>query len=152
MAAPALWYLGIGSMMNPQKFIDRGMKPLESRPVLCVDFVRRFWGKFGMAEIREQKGAEFHAVVHRMSLEDMAKLDKMERGYIRKDIVCFTYDGTRIVASGYQFDLATIMFNGHTPPSERYLNLMVSGMEYYGCDPAAIQEMRATPTQGPGSR
>lgn len=60
--------------MNPQKFIDRGMKPLESRPgelpqlmhgrlpeltggvvpppVLCVDFVRRFWGKFGMAEIR----------------------------------------------------------------------------------------------------
>mmetsp|Transcript_52144 Transcript_52144/g.91639 ORF Transcript_52144/g.91639 Transcript_52144/m.91639 type:complete len:154 (-) Transcript_52144:14-475(-) len=151
-AQESLWYLGIGSMMNPDKFVQRGLRPLESFPVRCVDFERRFWGRFGMAEIREKEGAEFHAVMHRMSPDDMVKLDAMERGYIRKDITCYKYDGTKIIATGYQFDLDKIMYNGHVPPSERYWKLMLEGMIHYGCDPAAIEDMRRTPTQGPGTR
>ncbi|KAL1521693.1 hypothetical protein AB1Y20_021348 [Prymnesium parvum] len=148
----SLWYVGIGSMMNPDKFALRGIKPLESYPVRCVDFERRFWGKYGMAEVREKPGAQFHAVVHLMSERDMKVLDQIERGYIRKDVVCYKYDGTRIVGSAYQFDLSRIIYNGYTPPSERYVNLMVDGMVHYGCDPEAIAEMRATPTQGSGTR
>jgi hypothetical protein len=117
-----------------------------------MDFERRFWGKYGMAEVREKPGASFHAVLHRMTSDDMKALDRMERGYIRKDVACYKYTGERVVASAYQFDLSRIMFNGHVPPSERYWRLMVEGMEHYGCDPAAIAEMRATPTQGPGTR
>eukprot|EP00164_Ancoracysta_twista_P000114 GFYU01000165.1.p1 GENE.GFYU01000165.1~~GFYU01000165.1.p1 ORF type:complete len:154 (-),score=37.91 GFYU01000165.1:109-570(-) len=141
-----LWYLGIGSMMNPDKFKVRNLTPLESHPVRCVEFERRFWGRYGMAEVREKEGAEFHAVVHRMTKEEMAILDNMERGYIRKDIVCYKYNGERIVASAYQFDLSRIQFNGHTPPSKRYKKLMVDGMRHYKCDPKALAEMEAIPT------
>ncbi|KAJ1476593.1 hypothetical protein T484DRAFT_1824388 [Baffinella frigidus] len=95
-----LWYLGIGSMMNADTIAKRNIRPLESSPVRCVDFERRFWGKFGMAEIKERQGAEFHAVLHSVTSEDMAELDRMERGYIRKDITCYKYDGTRVVATG----------------------------------------------------
>ena len=142
-----LWYIGIGSMMNPEKFVARKITPLESFPVICMDFERRFWGKYGMAEVREKPGATFHAVLHRMSAQDMAVLDEMERGYIRCDVPCKGYDGRTYTGSAYQFDLSTIMLNAHTPPSERYKKLMVEGMEHYGCDPGAIAEMRATRTQ-----
>ena len=40
---------------------------------------------------------------------------------------------------------------GHTPPSERYLNLLIGGMEHFKCEPAAVAEMRRTPHQGPGT-
>uniref|UniRef100_A0A7S2AQY1 Gamma-glutamylcyclotransferase n=1 Tax=Octactis speculum TaxID=3111310 RepID=A0A7S2AQY1_9STRA len=134
-------------MMNPAKFKVRNLTPIESWPVRCVGFERRFWGKYGMAEIRERDGAEFHAVLHRVSAVDMAVLDEMERGYIRKDIECFRYDGTRIVATGYQFDLSKIMVNEARPPSERYKKLMLDGMRHYGCDPGAIDQMEAVITQ-----
>ena len=39
------------------------------------------------------------------------------------------------------------MFNGHTAPSDRYKRLIVEGMTHHGCDAAAIQDMRKTPTQ-----
>lgn len=134
--------------MNPDKFVSRGLHPIESHPVRVVDFERRFWGKYGMAEVREKPGAEFHAVIHLMSEEDMVVLDQIERGYIRKDVVCYKYDGTRLVGSAYQFDLSKLMYNGYTPPSARYRKLMYEGMAYYGCDPIAVEEMRRTPTLG----
>lgn len=70
-------------MMNADTIAKRNIRPLESSPVRCVDFERRFWGKFGMAEIKERQGAEFHAVLHSVTSEDMAELDRMERGYVR---------------------------------------------------------------------
>ena len=148
-----VWYLGIGSNMNPDKMRGRKIFPAESCPVRCVDFERRFWGKYGMAEVNEKPGAEFHAVLHRITPHEMATLDSMERGYIRKDVTCYTYgtgtdgDGRCIVATGYQFDAAKLMLNAATPPSERYKKLMVDGMRHYGCSPEAIAEMEATPTQ-----
>lgn len=148
----SLYYVGIGSMMNPVSMAMRLLKPLESLPCRCVDFERRFWGRMGMAEISEKPGAEFHAVLHRMTVEDMATLDRMERGYIRKDIVCYKYDGMRIIGSGYQFDPAKLTLNAPHPPSERYVQLMAEGMEHFGCDPAAIAELRATPDQVPRKR
>eukprot|EP00976_Prorocentrum_cordatum_P065663 1178002-Prorocentrum_minimum.AAC.3 len=152
MTEKHVWYLAIASMMNPQKLVDRGLRPLESFPCRCVGFERRFWGKYGMAEIREKEGAEFHAVLHLMTETDLRRLDELERGYERVDVVCYKYDGTKIIGSGYQFNIGTLMYNGYTPPSERYLNLCVEGMEHFGVNPAAIAEMRATPTQGPGTQ
>jgi len=101
-AGDQLFYVGIGSMMHPKKWTRRNTTPLEAHPVRCLNFERRFWGKFGMAEVREKEGADFHAVLFRVSLADMKVLDEIERGYIRKDVVCERYDGTRVTGSAYQ--------------------------------------------------
>ena len=84
-----------------------------------------------------------------MSDEDMKALDKMERGYIRKEIDCYLYDGTHIVGTGYQFDRSKLSVNAARPPSERYVDVMVEGMTHFGCDPSAIDEIRNTPNQTP---
>ena len=152
MAPEPIWYAGIGSMMNPDSIVQRGLAPLESCPCKCVDFERRFWGKYGMAEVREKAGHEFHAVLHRITARDLQILDATERGYYRVDVVCYRYDGSRVVATAYQFDEARLMLNAHTPPSERYLNLLITGMEHFGCDARAIEDMRRTPHQGLGTR
>ena len=146
-----IYYVGIGSMMNPDAIRKRGIKPLESCPCKCVDFERRFWGAYGMAEVHEKPGASFHAVLHRMTAPDMKILDASERGYDRVDVVCYKYDGARVVGSGYTFDKSRMIKNGHTPPSERYLNLLIGGMEHFECEPAAVAAMRRTPHQGPGT-
>mmetsp|Transcript_18196 Transcript_18196/g.39795 ORF Transcript_18196/g.39795 Transcript_18196/m.39795 type:complete len:158 (+) Transcript_18196:471-944(+) len=145
------WYLAIASMMHPQKWVDRGLRPLESHPCRCVGYERRFWGKYGMAEIRRKEGAEFHGVLHLITESDMRRLDELERGCVRVEVVCHKYDGTKIIGFAYQFNLGSVLYDGHTLPSERYLALCVAGMEYHNVDPAAIAEMRATPTQVPGT-
>ena len=71
-----IYYVGIGSMMNPDAIRKRGIKPLESCPCKCVDFERRFWGAYGMAEVHEKPGAEFHAVP---PLLDQSRLKSMQR-------------------------------------------------------------------------
>ena len=143
------FYVGIGSMMNPHSMAARNLVPYNSWPCRCTGFIRQFWGKYGMAEISEQEGGEFHAVLHEMSDTDMQALDKMERGYIRKDIDCLLYDGTHIVGTGYQFDRSTLTVNAARPPSERYVDVMVQGMEYHDCEQFAIEELRQTPNQTP---
>lgn len=144
------YYVGIGSMMNPHSMAARGLTPLNSWPCRCTGFIRQFWGKMGMAEIFEQEGGEFHAVLHEMSDEDMTALDEMERGYIRKTLECFLYDGTtRIVATGYQFDRTKLQVNAAQTPSERYVDVMVQGMEFHGCKKEAIEELKNTPNQTP---
>lgn len=143
------YYVGIGSMMNPHSMKARDLCPLQSWPCRCTGFIRQFWGKMGMAEISEQKGGEFHAVLHEMSDEDMKALDRMEKGYIRKSLDCYLYDGTHIVATGYQFDREKLQVNAARPPSERYVDVMVQGMEFHGCEQSAIDEVRNTPNQTP---
>lgn len=143
------YYVGIGSMMNPHSMSARDLVPLKSWPCRCTGFIRQFWGKMGMAEISEQEGGEFHAVLHELSDDDMRALDSMERGYIRKDIDCHLYDGTHIVGTGYQFDRAKLQVNAARPPSERYVDVMVQGMEHHGCLKSAIDELRNTPHQTP---
>mmetsp|Transcript_36938 Transcript_36938/g.68689 ORF Transcript_36938/g.68689 Transcript_36938/m.68689 type:complete len:298 (+) Transcript_36938:103-996(+) len=143
------YYVGIGSMMNPHSMKLRDLAPLQSWPCRCVGFIRQFWGKMGMAEICEQEGGEFHAVLHEMSDVDMKALDKMERGYIRKSLDCYLYDGTHIVGTGYQFDREKLQVNAARPPSERYVDVMVEGMQFHGCENSAIEELRNTPNQTP---
>jgi hypothetical protein len=139
------YYVAIGSMMNPVSLSLRGLNPIESWPCRCVGFTRRFWGKNGMAEIFEDDDGEFHGVLHKMSDDDLKKLDTIEQGYIRKDVTCVLYDGTQIVATGYQFDRNKITVDEARPPSERYVEIMCLGMEHFGCDSAAIAALRATP-------
>lgn len=138
------YYVGIGSMMNPVSLSLRGLNPLQSWPCRCIGFTRRFWGKNGMAEIFEVEDGEFHGVLHKMTDDDLKKLDAIEIGYIRKDITCVLYDGTEVVATGYQFDRTKITLDEPRPPSERYVDIMALGMEHYGCDPVAVSALRAT--------
>lgn len=139
------YYVGIGAMMNKVSLALRELNPIESWPCRCIGFNRRFWGRNGMAEIFEEEGAEFHGVLHRMTDDDLKKLDSIEHGYLRKNITCVLYDGTTIIATGYQFDRSKISVDEPRPPSERYVDIMALGMEQHGCHPAAIEELRATP-------
>ena len=145
----AHYYVGIGSMMNPTSLNLRNLNPIESYPVKCINFQRRFWGRMGMAEIFEEDGAEFHAVLHKLSDDDMQALDNMEKGYIRKCIDCYTYDGKHYQATGYQFDRTKLSVDAARPPSERYVDIMCLGMKHYGCSEESILELRSTPDQVP---
>jgi hypothetical protein len=142
-------YVAIGSMMNPTSMKLRGLSPLQSWPVRCVGVARRFWGKFGMAEIFFDEGADFHGVLHKMSDADMSALDRMERGYFRRDVDCYLYDGTHMVGTAYQFDRSKLMVDAARPPSQRYVDLMVEGMAHFGCDSDAIARLKATPNPTP---
>lgn len=142
-------YVGIGSMMNPISLKLRNLYPLESFPVKCLNSVRRFWGAAGMAELFEEDGSSFHAVLHIMTLSDMKKLDEIERQYIRREVTCEKYDGTIIKAYGYEFDKSKLSTNISKPPSERYIDIMTQGMLYYKCDINAINELKNTPNQVP---
>eukprot|EP00164_Ancoracysta_twista_P002077 GFYU01002738.1.p1 GENE.GFYU01002738.1~~GFYU01002738.1.p1 ORF type:complete len:300 (-),score=59.01 GFYU01002738.1:198-1097(-) len=136
-------YLACGSMINPTSLSLRKLKPVQSWPCKVVGHVRRFWGRGGMAEMFEEEGGSFHSVVHKMTDEDMKTLDGIESAYIRINVTCHLYDGTVVNATGYQFDRSKIEANEAHPPSERYVDIIVQGMEHFGCDPAAIAELRA---------
>ena len=75
---PDLWYLAVGSMMDPTIIAERNIRPTESCPCIAVEFERRFWGKFGMAEVKEKKGHRFHAVLHRVTQAEMERLEQSD--------------------------------------------------------------------------
>ena len=51
----SLWYLACGSMIDPETLEQRGLRPAESHPCVVQDFERRFWGRYGMAEVKEDR-------------------------------------------------------------------------------------------------
>eukprot|EP00494_Astrolonche_serrata_P012428 UN12532 len=49
-----------------------------------------------------EKGSAFHGVLHKLTREEMKKLDKIEgEGYVRVPCKATFYDGTRVTASVY---------------------------------------------------
>jgi len=92
----SVFYFAIGAMLNPVSLANRKIFPLESRPAELLDHNIHFFGSIGVAEAVVEEGASFHGVLHKLDAPTMAKLDKIERDYVKKTATARCYDGTLI--------------------------------------------------------
>ncbi|CAF0822787.1 unnamed protein product [Adineta steineri] len=133
------WYLAIGSMNNPISLYLRNLIPIISYPAICLNHRVIFRGVGGMADIESCEGSEFDGVVHLLSEEQMNRLDKMEMSYERIIVPVVNYQNQSHSAYAYKMTIASHPDN---LPSERYLDIIVKGCEYYGVRPDYIKRLR----------
>lgn len=134
-------YFAVGSMMNKTSLTMRDLRPSKSRPAFLKDFELIFGMKGGMAAARHGPGCEMHGVVHRITNEELVKLDKIEFLYVREKVEVFVYDGDRlnveesVLAFVYVFrpDMVTKDPNEY-PPTERYMDILKEGAKHFGVD------------------
>lgn len=135
-----VWYFAIGSMINPISLHLRDLIPLFSYPAKCLDYNLVFRGFGGMADIEACPAAEFHGVVHLLTHEDMARLDALEFTYRRIPVRSIDYQGRSHLVTAYKM-------NGDTQttstPSERYLDVIVKGCEYFKVHPEYITRLKS---------
>jgi len=90
-------------------------------------------------------GSSFHGVLHEMSSSDMEKLDNFESGYTRMDCKVRLYDGEIRHATVYSIDESKIPGIPRKPPSERYLEILISGATHYGVAQSHIDYLKSLP-------
>ena len=134
-----VWYFAIGSMINPISLHLRDLTPVVSYPAKCLDYQLVFRGMAGMGDIEACPGAEFHGVVHLLSEEAMARLDAMEMVYNRIAVKSVNYQGQLHLVTAYKVTLENQQSN---LPSERYLDIIVKGCEYFKVDPEYIARLK----------
>ena len=135
-----IWYLAIGSMINPISLYLRDLTPLMSYPVTYVDHNVVYRGQMGMANLEACPGATFDGVVHLLTKEQVDRLDEIEAFYNRVPVTCRNYQNQSQVAYAYQ------MKHNSQPvgiPHERYLDIIIKGCEYYQVRPEHIARVRA---------
>lgn len=122
-------------MMNIVSLNERGLQPIESRPAEVQDYELCFFGHQGMAEARHKEGASFHGVLHKMTHETMAKLDKSEGNVTRKPAKAKLYDGSIVDCCVYAEDKDKKAAIGEgtvsNPPPRRYVEIMIEGAKHF---------------------
>merc|ERR1712166_663322 len=95
-----------------------------------------------MAKAEIKEGSSFHGVLHWMTAEDMAKLDKIEGVatgyYARTPVNAKLYDGKVQACTVYMEgegvkkmkEEGTVVES--KPPSERYIAIMTEGATHFG--------------------
>ncbi|CAF1487857.1 unnamed protein product [Adineta steineri] len=133
------WYLAIGSMNNPISLYLRDLIPIISYPVRCLNHRIVFRGAAGMADLEPCQEAEFDGVVHLLSEEQMARLDKLEMTYQRIIVPTVNYQNQSHAVYAYKMEITQPQDNH---PSERYLDIIVKGCEHYGVRSDYINRLR----------
>lgn len=140
------WYFAIGSMMNPNSLKGRNLSPLESYPGEILDYELRFFAPSGMAVAVEKEGASFHGVLHKMTNEDIDKLDKIEVSYQKRPARVRRYNDEIIDAFVYSNGNPAQSASDGTP-SERYLEILRQGCIHYGVHQSHIDFLSNTKSQ-----
>jgi hypothetical protein len=147
-----IWYLAIGSMINPISLYLRDLTPIISYPAMCLNYQLTFRGVNGMGDIEPCSDSTFHGVVHLLSDEQMTRLDKLEMMYRRIVVNVVDYEDQSHLTYAYKVDLDNQAMN---LPSERYLDIIVKGCEYYKVRPEYInrlkQEQAVVPRKQPNT-
>jgi AIG2-like family len=134
-------YFAIGAMMNPISVSNRRLKPVASLPAELLDYRLGFFTAQGFGEALLEPGASFHGVVHRLTPDEMEILDSIETEYKRVTATARLYDGTLRQVTVYtrskKHDECIC-----APPSERYLEIMITGAEHYGVHHSHIDWLR----------
>ena len=143
---PALWYFAIASMMNPVSLSAREIVPIDSKPSEIIDYKLRFVGTAGMAEASYSPGSSFHGVAHKLTTADMQKLDSIESAYDRKPAIIQMYSGERVdgwVYSNKEGLSGLPKGNEDSLPSQRYIQIMVEGCQYFGIKKEYIDHLQS---------
>jgi len=129
----------------------RGLTPSVSRPAYLTDYRLMFCMKYGMAAAEKCPGQEIHGVLHRVTKEELAKLDKIETWYIRDLVELTCYEGRKekvtgkVMGSVYVLNPELVnndpdLFNEY-PPKERYMDILKEGATKHGVDEAYINDV-----------
>ncbi|UJR30655.1 hypothetical protein I4U23_018179 [Adineta vaga] len=137
-----IWYLAIGSMINPISLHLRDITPLISYPAVCPNHRLVFRDRSGMADIDFSPGDEFDGVVHLVPIEQMDCLDQVEHMYTKIIVPIIDYQQRSHLVYVYKMNP-----NGHEErpvgiPSERYLDIIVKGCEYFGVRSSYINHLK----------
>ena len=137
-----IWYLAIGSMINPISIYLRDLTPLISYPARCADYRLVFRDHCGMADIEPCVGGEFHGVVHLLPAEQMMCLDQVEHMYQRKVVAISDYEQRSHLVYVYKMNLIGHAERIKSLPTERYLDIIVKGCEHFGVDSSYINRLK----------
>jgi hypothetical protein len=150
-------YFGYGSNMNPVSLRAKGVQPRASERAtlrgwtLCFDVEHWFRHEGGVGNIRPSTDPEaaVQGVVHICEDADLAKLDAVEAygvGYDRVEVPVHTDTGPRMAT-------AYVGLEPHTRegclPTQRYLNILISGAQSAGLDPTYIARLDQHPVLTP---
>ncbi|CAF3906877.1 unnamed protein product [Adineta steineri] len=136
------WYLAIGSMINPISLHLRDITPIISYPVKCPNHKLVFRDQCGMADIEECQGEEFDGVVHLVPIEQMDRLDQVEHMYKRIIVKIIDYEQRSHLVYVYKMNLIGEKERPKSTPSERYLDIIVKGCEYFGVRSSYINRLK----------
>jgi hypothetical protein len=137
-----IWYLAIGSMTNPISLHLRDLTPLISYPAKCPDYRLVFRAPDGMADIESCKGEEFHGVVHLLPIEQVLRLDQVEHMYKRMIVNTIDYQQRSHLVYVYKMNLTGQQEKPIGTPSERYLDIIVKGCEYFDVRSSYINRLK----------
>ena len=147
-----IWYLAIGSMINPVSLSLRKIVPLRSYPAYCPGWKVSFKGKSGMATLEKDENITMHGVLHLLTLEHMNILDNIELGYDRIHVSCYAYtnsndsENTHIIGTAYTMKQEIIEQSKIEPdglPSERYLDIITRGCVHYNVKDSYIEWLKS---------
>jgi hypothetical protein len=137
-----IWYLAIGSMINPISLHLRDLTPLISYPAKCSNYRLVFRDPCGMADIESCTGEEFDGVVHLLPLEQMICLDQVEHMYRRIIVNIIDYQQRSHLVYVYKMSLVEQQERPIGIPSERYLDIIVKGCEHFGVRSLYINRLK----------
>lgn len=137
------WYFAIGSMTNPISLYLRDLTPLLSYPAKCLDYRLVFRAPCGMADIQASQGEEFHGVVHLLALDQLLRLDQIEHMYTRETVRVVDYQQRSHLVYAYQIRFIDGQERPIALPTERYLDIIVKGCEYFGVSPSHINHLKS---------
>ena len=155
-----IWFLAIGSVMNPTALRLRGVKIYDTRAaVVCKGFKRSFFGKRGMASlVRDDHAGALHSVAHLLDAEGVKILDSIEVGYdkiyVRAKLLPRFGSGKDVLAEeetrafSYAMTAERLREVGREGvTSRRYLDLLIEGLEEAGGHPQEVAYLDLTPSR-----
>jgi hypothetical protein len=137
-----IWYFAIGSMINPVSIYLRHLTPLMSYPARCLDHRLVFRTHSGMADIEQCLNDDFHGVVHLLPIEQMFRLDQVEHMYQRLPVTIVDYEQRCHVVHVYQMTSIGNDRQYYCLPTERYLDIIVKGCEYFHVQTSYINRLK----------
>jgi gamma-glutamylcyclotransferase (GGCT)/AIG2-like uncharacterized protein YtfP len=146
-----IWNFAYGGNMNPRVLSHRrGIVPRESaagrlrgyRLVFNTPGVPLVEPAF--ANVETAAGSEVHGVLHRLTFDQMARLDLFEGGgkaYRHLNLEVQAYDGRTILARVY----LAIRVTREKKPSCRYLNILREGARHHRLHPDYLTMLETHP-------
>lgn len=145
-------YFAYGSMMNPVSLMGRKLAPSRSTPAILNAYALAFNGKAGMGNVvplaaEEEEAPQrrrCHGVLHWLTSQEMAALDKIEAVYDRVVTTAKDYSGAEHACTVYVMKPEHAQAKGALP-SERYLDVISVGAEHFGVNKDYVATIRAHP-------
>lgn len=99
---------------------------------LVFDYFSKISRKCGVADLKKSEGKYVEGVLFEMSEEEMKTIDEKEgpKVYHRQKVLVTLKNGQRVEATTYMVK-DELRGNGHVPPSNGYLKLIINGAEKF---------------------